>query len=158
MNVVRVFKNSRDFSFSFTFLGVGDAGIFFNDALMAESLWNFLWLEGEIPALLVVWALRSSFEMQEWRGEELPIGLGLKYQGPSHSDSRSSPTGAALPMQNLLCQKSHRVPPLCAESGCVICEELRGIRSASFGPIRKQIGWRCEPEHTQLALKTGDPG
>lgn len=82
-------------------------------------------------------------------------GLGLKYQGLSHSDSRSSSTGAALPMQNLLCQKSHRVPLLSAARGCVICGELCGIRSASFGPIRKQIRGDVSPSTHSWPLRLG---
>lgn len=54
-----------------------DVGISFNDALMAESLKKFLWVEGEF--LFSLLSEPEIFEMQEWRGGIID-GLGLKYQ------------------------------------------------------------------------------
>lgn len=119
-----------------------DVGISFNDALMAESLKKFLSVEGEF--LFSLLSEPEIFEMQEWGGG---IIGGLQYQELSDlvwlqiRFNRCRSTYTELLKQN-------PINSTAAGSSCVICVELCRIRSASFGPIRKQIKAMWAQAHT----------
>lgn len=69
-------------------------------------------------------------------------------------DFRSGSTGAAAPPTQNYSDKIPPSPPA-AGSDCVICVELCRIRSASFGPIRKQIKAMWAQAHTAGSWDSG---
>lgn len=110
-----------------------DGGISFNGALMTESLKKILSVEGEF--LLSLLSEPRIFETQERRGGNYwwitPRVFRLILT--SHQVQQVPLfTSTELSTQN-------RINSTAAGSSCVICAELCRIRSASFGPIRKQI-------------------
>lgn len=104
-----------------------------------KSLEKFLWVEGEF-----LFSLLSGSRSLKCRNEERELLMDQNYE--ALSDSRSGSTGAISPVQNYY----SKIPltPLLQGVVKVIPVELSRIRSASFGPIRKQIKPTWTQAHT----------
>lgn len=118
-----------------------NVGISFNDALMMESLKKFFFSWRGIPAIFVVWA-EDLWNAGMKRRNYWWIGFENTKSCQTCSDFRSGSTNAASPINQ------NRINSNAAGSSCVICVELCRIRSASFGPIQKQIKAMWAQAHT----------
>lgn len=122
----------------------GDVGINFNDALSSHSKVSFTWRS--ILVLFVVWE-RELWDARMKKGGIIDGLMDLKRQDPSDlvwfqfRFNRCCSAFAELLNQN-------PINSTAAGSSCIIGTQFCRIRSASFGPIQKQIKAMWAQAHT----------